>query len=180
MKSGYGYHKECWTRKKVTSSLSFQIFPTWVVAQSCLTLCDPMDCSPLGSSVHRIFQARILEWVTIILLQGIFPTQELNPHLVWLLHCRQILYPLSCQGSPKMKFVIVVVLIARSCPTLFDPMNWSPPGSSVHGFFRQEYWSGLPCPSPGDLPDSGIKPVLPALAGGFFTTEPPGKPIDLF
>ena len=44
---------------------------------------------------------------------------------------------------------------------------------------RQEYWSGLPFPSPGDLPDPGIEPeslVSPALAGGFFTTEPPGKP----
>ena len=40
------------------------------------TLCDPMDCSPLGSSVLGIFQARIPEWVA--LLQGIFPTQELN------------------------------------------------------------------------------------------------------
>ena len=44
------------------------------------------------------------------------------------------------------------------------------------GFLRQEYWSRLPFPSPGDLPDSGIKPTSPALAGGFFTTEPPGKP----
>ena len=39
---------------------------------------------------------------------------------------------------------------------------------------RQECWNGLPCPSPGDLPDSGIESVSPALAGGFFTTEPPG------
>ena len=44
------------------------------------------------------------------------------------------------------------------------------------GFSRQEYWSGLPFPSPGDRPDSGIKPVSPALACGFFTTEPPGEP----
>jgi len=43
------------------------------------------------------------------------------------------------------------------------------------GFSRQEYGSGLPCPSPGDLPDPGIKNESPALAGGFFTTEPPGK-----
>ena len=47
------------------------------------------------------------------------------------------------------------------------------------GFFRQEYWSGWPFPSPGDLPDSGMEPVSPALAGGFFTTEPPGEPILL-
>ena len=39
------------------------------------------------------------------------------------------------------------------------------------GFPRQEYWSGVPFPPPGDLPKSGIKPVSPALAGGFFTTE---------
>ena len=46
------------------------------------------------------------------------------------------------------------------------------------GFSRQEYWSGLPFPTPGDLPDPGIEsesPVPRALAGGFFTTEPPGK-----
>ena len=44
------------------------------------------------------------------------------------------------------------------------------------GFPRQEYWSGLPFPSPGDLPDLGIEPASPALAGGFFITEPPGNP----
>ena len=44
------------------------------------------------------------------------------------------------------------------------------------GFSKQEYWSGLPFPSPGELPHPGIKPTFPALAGGFFTTEPPGKP----
>jgi len=43
-------------------------------------------------------------------------------------------------------------------------------------FSKQEYWSGLPFYSSGDLPDSGIKPMSPALAGGFFTSEPPGKP----
>ena len=44
------------------------------------------------------------------------------------------------------------------------------------GFHRQEYWSGLPFPPPGDLPEPGIEPKSPALAGGFFATEPPGKP----
>ena len=46
------------------------------------------------------------------------------------------------------------------------------------GFSRQEYWDGLPCPSPGDLPDLGIQPTSlssPPLAGRFFTAEPPGK-----
>ena len=44
------------------------------------------------------------------------------------------------------------------------------------GFPRQEYWRGLPFPTPGYLPAPGIKPVFPALAGGFFTIEPPRKP----
>ena len=49
------------------------------------------------------------------------------------------------------------------------------------GFPRQEYWSQLPFPSPGVLPNQGIKPVSPAslaLAGGFFTIKSPGKPVD--
>ena len=50
------------------------------------------------------------------------------------------------------------------------------------GFSRQEYWSGFPFPSPGDLPDPGTEPtslVSPALTDGFFTNAPPGKPISL-
>ena len=43
------------------------------------------------------------------------------------------------------------------------------------GFSRQKYWSGLPFPSPGDLPNPGTEPESPALGGGFFTTVPPGK-----
>ena len=55
------------------------------------------------------------------------------------------------------------------------------PGTVAHQiplsmvFSRQEYWSGWPCPPPGDLPNPGIELESPALAGGFFTTEPPGK-----
>ena len=66
------------------------------VAQWCPTLCDPMDCSPPGSSVHGILQARILEWIAIPFSRGIFPTLGLNPGLP---HCRQILYHLSHQGN---------------------------------------------------------------------------------
>ena len=61
------------------------------------------------------------------------------------------------------------------CLTLCDPMNCSPPGSSVHGFSRQEYWSELPYPSPGDLPDPGIEPRSPALQADALLSEPPGK-----
>ena len=66
---------------------------------------------------------------------------------------------------------------AQLCVTLWTIVRQAP--LSV-GFLRQESWSGLPFPTPGDLPSPGIKPTSPeppALAGGFFTTEPPGKPI---
>ena len=58
-------------------------------------------------------------------------------------------------------FILLVCVVAQSCLTLCNPMDCGPPGSSVHGIFsRQEYWSGLPFPSPGDLPDPGIEPSL--------------------
>ena len=57
-------------------------------------------------------------------------------------------------------------------------MEGSPPDSSVLGFPRQEYWSGLPFPSPEDLLNPGIEPVSPALqAVSYLSTEPPRKPI---
>ena len=65
--------------------------------------------------------------------------------------------------------------VAQSCPTLCNPMDCSLPGSSVHGFSRQEYWSGLPFPSPGDLPDPRIEPRSPALQADALTSELPGK-----
>ena len=55
------------------------------------------------------------------------------------------------------------------------PWTVAHPAPLSGGFSRQEYWSGLPFPSPRDLPDSGIKPTSPGMTGRFFTTEPPGK-----
>ena len=61
--------------------------------------------------------------------------------------------------------------------TLWIVSHQAPPSMR---FPRQEYWHGLLFPSPGDLPDPEIKPMSPALVGKFFTTEPPGKPINYF
>ena len=66
----------------------------------------------------------------------------------------------------------------QSCLTLCDSMKYNPPGSSVNGIPRQEYWSGLPCPPSGDVPNPGMEPVSlvsPALAGGLFPLKPPRK-----
>ena len=68
----------------------------------------------------------------------------------------------------------------QSCPTLCDPTDCSPPLSV--GFSRQEYWSELPCPPPGDLPNPGIEPMTltsPALAAGFFPTSATSEALSL-
>ena len=72
------------------------------------------------------------------------------------------------QGAKSLQF----------CLILCNPMHSSPPGSSVMGVSRQECWSGLPCPPPGDLPDPGVEPTSlpsPTLAGGFFTSSATGE-----
>ena len=68
----------------------------------------------------------------------------------------------------------------QSCPTLCDPMDYSLPGSSVHeGFLRQEFWSGLPFPSPEDLPNPGIEPGSPALQADSLLSEPRGNSLGM-
>ena len=72
--------------------------------------------------------------------------------------------------------VVIGDLVAKSCPALATPYTVACQAPLSMGFSRQEYWSGLPFPSPGDLSDPGIESVslaFLALAGGFFTTEPP-------
>ena len=69
----------------------------------------------------------------------------------------------------KVKLLSRVRLFA----TPLTVANQAPPSM---GFSRQEYWSGLPFPSPGDLPDPGIEPRSPALQADVLTSEPPGKP----
>ena len=103
------------------------------VAQSYSTLCDPVDYR-----AHGILQARILEWVAFPFSRG--------------------------SSQPKIRvFVTLVCVFSRSVVFDSEPVDCSLPGSSVVGVSRQEYWSGLPFPSPGDLPDPGIKPRSPAL-----------------
>ena len=75
--------------------------------------------------------------------------------------------------------VSVCVWIIQSSMTLCHPMDYSPPGSSAMGFSRQEYWSGLPFPIPGDLPDPGIEPSPPTLQADSLLSEPPGIRCEL-
>ena len=80
----------------------------WLVTESCLTLCNPTDYSPPGSSVHGIFKARTLGFH--FLLQGIFPTEGLN---LCLLHWRVDCLPLSHQGKPKQSLLPNKILKTR-------------------------------------------------------------------
>ena len=71
----------------------------------------------------------------------------------------------------------MLCLVAHSCLTLCDPMNCSPPGSSVNGDSPDKNTRvDLPCPPPGDLPNPGIKPRSPMLQADSLPSEPPGKP----
>ena len=99
------------------------------------------------------------------LLQGIFPTQGLN---LGLLHCRWILYQLSHKWKKEKSLSWVRLFV-----TPWIVAHQAPPSL---GFSRQEYWSGLPFPSPEDLPDPGIEPRSPSLQAEALTSEPPGKP----
>ena len=75
-----------------------------------------------------------------------------------------------------MQLRYLAIVHAQSYPTLCDPGTVAHQAPLSMGFYRQECWNGLPCPPPGDLPNSRIKPsslVSPALAGGFFTIVPP-------
>ena len=67
-------------------------------------------------------------------------------------------------------------LDAKLCPTLVTPWTVACQASLTMGFSRQEYWSGLPFPSLGDLPDSGTEPSSPALQADSLLTELQGKP----
>ena len=91
---------------------------------------------------------------SLSLLQHIFPSQESN----WgLPHTGRILYRLSSQGSQKHQWGVVSV--AQPCPTLCDPMDCSPPGSSVRGILQARILEWVAMPSPEDLPDLGIEQI---------------------
>ena len=82
------------------------------------THCNPMDCSPPGSSVHGILQVRILEWIGChFLLQGIFLTQGLIPHFLYLLHWQAGSLPLVPPGKPQ--YSVYPLIFPRVFPFLF-------------------------------------------------------------
>ena len=104
--------------------------------QSCPTLCDPRDSSPPGSPVLGILQARTLEWVAI-----------------------------SFSNAWKWKVKVKSLSRVQPFATPWTAAYQAPPsmGVSRQEYWSGEYWSGLPFPSPGDLPAPGIEPGSPSL-----------------
>ena len=116
-----------------------------LVAELCLTLCNPMDCRPPGSSLHGILQVRIPEWVAIPFSRGSFPIQGLNPGL---LHCKQILYHPSHQGNPEQALL-------QTSPEFYG--NYF--HTALYGFITQVY-----------IPRHAELEILDKLLGPFEST----------
>ena len=170
------------------SAMDLHVFPILIflkwseVAQSCPTLCDPMDCSLPSFSVHGIFQARILAWVAISFSRRFSQPRDWTPVSCIVGRCFTVW---ATRGSQNVCSARFVALCSPKGPTraLFSYEEWSrgehlwnhktsddlktllsssdfiQPGSSVHGILQaRENWSRLPFPSPGDLPDQGTEP----------------------
>ena len=110
-------------------------------------------------------------------LMGCCPFASCAQHFSrYLLPCKSWIFErmLTSASTDSVK-----VLVALSCPNLCAaPWTVAHQAPLSMGFSRQEYWSGLPFPSPGDLPDPGIKPRFPALEADSLLSELPGKPTE--
>ena len=125
------------------------------VAQSCLTLCNHMNCSLPGSSVQGISQTRILEWVAISFSRGSSRPRDGT----YLLHWQVDSLPPSHEGSPTAPLLL---LSRKVVSDSFGTSGTEAQQASLFmGFPRQERWHRLPFLSAGDLSDPGIKPTSP-------------------
>ena len=157
------------------------------VAKLYLTFCDPRDCSPPGSSIHGILQVRILEWVAISFSRG--SSRSRNQTRVsriaggrfnlWATRDRTKSWYNLSRKQWSLKCVCVCVFVhSLSCVWIFaTPWTVAYKAPLSMEFSKQEYSSGLPFPSPGDLPDPGIEPRSPTLQADTLLSESPGKPI---
>ena len=136
--------------------------------QSCPTLCDSMDCRLPGFSVRGILQARILECVAMPSSRESFQPRIQPASLL----------------SPTLSGGFFTISATWEAQLLSHFWLFETPWTKIHQtpmsmeFSKQEYWSGVPFPSPRDLSNLRVKPTSlasSALEGGFFTTVPPEK-----
>ena len=136
--------------------------------QSCTILCNLMDCSPPGSSVHGILQARILEWVAIPFSRGSSQPRDRT--------CIFCIVGRFFTAEPSVR-----VLVTQSCLTLGDPMDCSLPGSSVYGIVpgilqaRILEWVAISSSRGSSQPRDRTHISYVSLTEGSLPLGPPGK-----
>ena len=142
--------------------------PRWVKSPSgfsfprffchCLGLC-------FGFGLALLPDSNLLG-ANVTLLLPLFPTRNMVPGIFpELQKCVWSRTQTICFTTMRAH---VCAKLLRSCPTLCDPVDCSPPGSSIHGISQQEYWSGLPCPPPRDLPNPRDGTSDSRISGEFF------------
>ena len=137
-------------------------------------LCDPTVSSLPGSSVHGIPQARLLEWIAMTFSRrsSWSKDQTCISYVSWIaggFFSHWATWEALIPVWSEVKSLSRVQLFATPWTVAYQ-------APQSMGFSRQEYWSGLPFPSPGDLPNPGIEPGSPTLQADALPSEPPGKP----
>ena len=142
-----------------------------------------MDCSPLGSSLHEILQARILEWVAMSSSRGSFPTRVscIAGRFFTIWAAREAIWGreevntqqiyIGRPGSPleislnSVALSCIILIRAQSLQSCLTVTLWAVAHKAplFMGLSRQGYWSGLPCPPLEDLPHPGIEPTSPVF-----------------
>ena len=150
--------------------------------QLCPNLCDPMDCSPPGSSVHGILQARILEWASVPFSRGSSPPRD-QTCLSCGCYIAGGLFSTEPTGEPSSPYTsslnrlcVCAWSVAQSYPTLCDPMDCSPPGSSVCGILQARILEWVAISSSRGSSQRRDQTCVSCIAGRFFIAEPSGKP----
>ena len=144
--------------------------------QSCPTLCDPMASSPPGFFVHGILLARKLEWVAISSFRGYsWLRDRICVSYVSCIGWQVFFLSLTLPGKPYTHiymcihiYVCVHAKLLQSCPTLCDPMDYSAPGSSVHGILQARIleWVAMSFSRGSSWP--GDQTRVSSIAGSFF------------
>ena len=144
------------------------------LVHSCLTHCDPVDYSPPGSSVHKIFQARILEWVAVLSSRGSSWPRDWT-HVSTSPALAGKFFTTSATWETPHYYVLCIV--AQSCPALCNPMDGSPPGSSTHGDSLDKN-TGVGCHAvlQGIFPTQGSNPGIPRCRQILYRLSYQGNP----
>ena len=177
------YNNVCYVASVQFSRSVMWLFVTpWIAAcQASLSITNTWSLLKL-MSIELVMPSNHLILCHLLLLRpSIFPNIRVFSNESVLPISWSKYWSFTCSISPSNEYSGQISfrmdwldLLASVMSNSLRPSGQYPPGSSVMGFSRHEYWSGLPCPYPGDLPDPGIKPaslMSPALAGRFFTSN---------